>query len=429
MEEDIFAPKANNPLSAQHFQIIRSLGRGATGEVFLAHALEDGGRPVALKVLENPDAFDDQTLKRFRNEVAVLKKLRHPNLIEAYDFFDYNGCLAFSMEHVDGDDLGHVLKRGRLNADEIDSIILQVLDALHELHINHILHRDMKLENVLLSKTGTVKVGDLGLMKKIDSKGMTRPGLIFGNAQYMAPEYIKKGIYDVRSEIYAVGVMLLELFSGKRRLAEVPENKVMETVIKSRFAIPEDMLEVLPHGYRRIVERALAIDPTQRYQNAIEMRYDIIKNRVKTHNDSVVVIAEDEPPPRVDWSSQPRKPSKLLRSAGVVIMSTIIIFTSYGLSTRKPSFAIQQGDYRGTVRFMPNEFDLLKVSVRKGKINFESRELDCKNDALDLGKRALRCGIGNYLVEFEKTNENHISGFLVRKGHANIFEFKLERTT
>jgi serine/threonine-protein kinase len=421
---------AGTLLSAKNFEIIRSLGTGATGEVFLARALLDGGREVALKVLENPDAFDELTLNRFRSEVQVLRALNHPNILRAYDFFDYKGCLAFTMEFVDGMDLSKIISQHKLNNDQVDEIMLQVLDAVHELHSNNIIHRDIKLENILLRRDGCVKLGDLGLMKRVDSKALTRPGLILGTAQYMPPEYIKKGVYDVRGDLYALGIVLLELLAAKRRLHNVAENKAMEHIIKSRFAISEDLLDGISKGYRAIIAKATNLDPKRRYQNALEMRLDLIANRSSyglLSSGQVLNPEEHSKGPLLDWNpSQTRRPVWHLGVLGVTV-SCLMVFAWGYAPTLKPRVEITHGTYQGLARLSNTQFTAISFSVSSKGVALSGKELGCSNQVLDMKNKSVTCGAARYRVQFDSSSDSQFSGYITKQGSAQIVEFRAQK--
>ncbi|MCB0353845.1 MAG: serine/threonine protein kinase, partial [Bdellovibrionales bacterium] len=247
----------------------------------------------ALKVLVNDAAFDEHTLKRFQDEMRVCQEIRHPNLVEAYDLIDLGDTVAFSMEYVKGADLGSFFRQGKsLDHDELDWIFQQLLSALQELHDHGIVHRDLKLENVLIREDGVLKLSDLGLMKDLNSKGLTRAGVLLGTAQYMPPEYVKHSKYDQRGDIYATGVMLLELLVGKRRLADKPGMEAIEHLIKTKFEIPALLLEGLPRKYRHIIALATEVDPATRYQTAEAMRGDFQRGKDDFSGTSQVTLKQ-----------------------------------------------------------------------------------------------------------------------------------------
>ncbi|MCB0333502.1 MAG: serine/threonine protein kinase [Bdellovibrionales bacterium] len=269
---------STRPALANRFRVLDTLGEGAGSSVYLVSDLEKNGKQVALKVLVNDEAFDEHTLERFRDEMRVCRDLSHPNIIQAYDFIDLGDTIAFSMEYVKGCDLGSMFyEKKEFTPKEIDWIFDQLLSALEELHKRNIVHRDLKLENVLIREDGVVKLSDLGLMKDLNSRGMTRAGVLLGTAQYMPPEYIRSSKYDGRGDLYAVGIMLLEILTGKRRLVDKPGMEAIEHLIKTKFEIPELLLTGLPKKYVSIIRRATQSEPKHRYQSASEMKLDFAK--------------------------------------------------------------------------------------------------------------------------------------------------------
>lgn len=260
------------PALMGRFQVMDVIGEGAGSVVYRVLDRERGNQIVALKVLTDTEAFDEHTLARFYEELKVLQRLRHPNLIEAYDLIEHGSQVAYTMEFVSGCDLAQILKDKRLTPAEIDALFSQILDGLAELHGHGIIHRDLKLENILLREDGSVKISDLGLMKKQNSKGLTQAGVLLGTAPYMPPEYIRHGKLDERGDLYAVGVMLHELLSGERRMANVQGTQAIQHLLETKFQLPMEEIKWAPKKYISILEKALAVDPKARFQSAAEMR-------------------------------------------------------------------------------------------------------------------------------------------------------------
>lgn len=280
----------STPLLAERFRVIRPLGEGSAGVVYHVADLQRDNKEVALKILTNKDAFDEHTLRRFEEEIKVMQRLRHANLIEAYDLIQLEDTIAFTMELVKGLDLGKLYNKTQLEHGEIDSIFKQLLLGLQELHSNGIVHRDIKLENVLICDDGSVKLSDLGLMKKSDLKDLTRTGVLLGTAQYMPPEYITASQFDNRGDIYACGVMLYEMLSGKRRLAELKGMEAIEHLIRSGFELPKLPLHGVAQKYMRIIEKATLKNPKKRYQTALEMAQDFCPELRSGHAPSGIAI-------------------------------------------------------------------------------------------------------------------------------------------
>ena len=259
------------PQLAARFEIIRILGDGAAGVVYQAKDKKNGGQEVALKVLANENAFDEHTIERFREELRVCHEIRHPNIVEAYELVHLDNSLAFSMEYVQGSDLAGIFRKRKFTPNQIDLMFDQLLSALEELHSHGVLHRDIKLENILLREDGVVKLSDLGLMKQYQ-KELTATGVILGTAHYLPPEYVREGKYDARSEIYVLGTMLFELVTGKRWLKNLNGAKAIEHLIRTNFAFPLESLMEVEKKHRRILERAVCYKASDRFQSVAEMR-------------------------------------------------------------------------------------------------------------------------------------------------------------
>ena len=280
----------DRPVLAERFEVIRLLGEGAAGAVFLVKDIEKEGELVALKILTNTEAFDEHTLKRFLDELHVAQSLKHPNIVQAYDFIKMSDSIAYTMEYVEGKDLSTIADERLLSYEEIDQILIQVLSALGELHKGGILHRDLKLENVLISKDGTAKLVDLGLMKKLNAESkMTKTGILLGTAQYLPPEYIKHGEYTVQSDLYAVGLMLYELLAGERRLHNLHGNEAIDYLLDTGFKVPRVSNFArgpIPAKYEELIECALNPKPKKRFTNSDEMAAALSRSILSASKDS-----------------------------------------------------------------------------------------------------------------------------------------------
>lgn len=265
-----------NQALSERFEVLSVLGDGAAGFVYRVRDRVRGGQEVALKVLANDLAFDEATLDRFIQELKVCQALRHPNLVEAYDLIEIGDTVAYTMEFVDGGSLQGLFAQQKIGHEAIDRIFEQVLDAVQLLHENGVIHRDIKLENVLVRTDGTVKITDLGLMKQMGNKAMTRPGILLGTPQYMPPEYVKQSVYDQRGDIYTLGLMLYELLTGKRWLSHLRGQEVINHLIKTKFEVCRQSLAGVPPKYCKILALALELDPKKRYQSAREMKADFL---------------------------------------------------------------------------------------------------------------------------------------------------------
>jgi serine/threonine protein kinase len=310
--------------------------------------------------------------------------------------------------------------------------MLQILDAIHELHSQGIVHRDLKLENILLSENGEVKVTDLGLMKRTDSHKRTRPGLILGTAQYMPPEYVKKGEFDTRGDIYALGVILLELLSRKRRLETVPDNKALEFLIKRKFIIDEQLFLGVSEGYRKIISKATAVNPAERYQSVLELRFDIIAHRASggvgfTSSDSVSQGKEVGSSRLLRWNRRESRHNQLALYTTVSVLSMCIVLLmgiSSGLLGKRH---INLGVYTGEIILSGSHPLSVSFESQGGTLFLDSKELGCSRAALDVSRMQYSCDGGNYILDIEGQSDSSIRGYMIRLGSGRILEFAAKR--
>src|SRR5580704_1815025 len=196
------------------YRIIGLLGRGGMGEVYRATDLTLG-QSVALKFLPPEAAGNNRLLERFAGEVRVARQVSHPNVCRVYDLGEIDGAPFISMEYVDGEDLASLLPRiGRLPADKAIETARKICAGLAAAHDRGIIHRDLKPQNIMMNKRGEVVIMDFGLAAIADqlSGAETRNG----TPAYMAPEQLKGDEVTARSDIYSLGLVLYEIFSGRR---------------------------------------------------------------------------------------------------------------------------------------------------------------------------------------------------------------------
>ncbi len=210
-EEGRFVPGA---LVAGRYRIISLLGRGGMGEVYRATDLTLA-QPVALKFLPDSGADHQRTLERFHNEVRVARQVSHPNVCRVYDVGEADGMAYISMEYVDGEDLASLLQRiGRLPSDKALEIARKICAGVAAAHDKGVIHRDLKPANIMLDKRGNVVVMDFGLAAVASQ--LSGSEARSGTPAYMAPEQLRGEEVTARSDIYALGMVLYEIFTGKR---------------------------------------------------------------------------------------------------------------------------------------------------------------------------------------------------------------------
>jgi WD40 repeat protein len=284
-----------------HYRITARLGAGGMGEVFRA---EDTrlGREVALKVLPDDFTADPERLARFEREARLLASLNHPNIGAIHDVEEAGGRHFLVLELALGEDLAERLKRGAIPVAEAVPIARQIAEALEEAHEKGVVHRDLKPGNVKLAPDGKVKVLDFGLAKAFAGDAAapeanlsrsptlahtgTQAGLILGTAGYMSPEQARGKPVDGRADIWAFGVVLFEMLTGKPLFRGETITDVLAGVVREEpdwAALPP----ATPHAVRHLLRRCLTRDPRQRLQAIAEARIALEAPEATTPGDEV----------------------------------------------------------------------------------------------------------------------------------------------
>jgi eukaryotic-like serine/threonine-protein kinase len=278
-----------------HYRITAKLGEGGMGEVYRAHdtKLE---REVAIKVLPAAFTEDKECLARFEREAKLLAQLHHPNIASIFGLEESAGTRALVMELVEGPTLAERLESGALPFNECLSVSLQIAQALEEAHEKGIVHRDLKPQNIKASIEGKVKVLDFGLAKAMDPTAGsaasaadmarsptlmqsptltaahgTQLGVILGTAAYMAPEQARGVAVDKRADIWAFGVVLFEMLTGKRLFEGELVTDVLADVLKKEVDFAKLPAET-PIAVRRLLRRCLERNPKRRLHDIADAR-------------------------------------------------------------------------------------------------------------------------------------------------------------
>jgi serine/threonine-protein kinase len=255
------------------FEIKRVLGNGAMGEVYLG-VDPSIGREVAIKTILPAVAQGGEAKERFAREARAAGVLNHPNLVTIYEFGEDQGVLYIAMEFVKGHDLEELLQEQSLTRSEALEILAQVCDGIGFAHRQHIVHRDIKPSNVRVQRDGRrliAKVMDFGVAK-INNSDMTATGMVMGTVSYMAPEYIRTGKPDPRSDLFAVGVMLYECLSGRKPFSGDTTPTVLYKIVNEEpEPIETERLQGISPAIRSVLERSLAKNPDDRFQTAEDL--------------------------------------------------------------------------------------------------------------------------------------------------------------
>ena len=262
------------------FEIVREIGKGAMGQVFLADDPKID-RKVAIKTIVLPPgtSADEarETSHRFLREAQAAGKLLHPNIVTIFDVGEENGVSFIAMEFIEGETLEkHTRPDTLLPLRRVQELITQAAAALDHAHQNHIIHRDIKPANLMVMRGGVLKVTDFGLAKS-PSASLTQAGVLLGTPSYMSPEQIQGGELDGRSDLFSLGVVLYELLTGVRPFEGDSISTIIYRVLYEDPRPPAAHNPALPPEVNVILEKALAKDPEKRYASGSDMVGDLAK--------------------------------------------------------------------------------------------------------------------------------------------------------
>jgi len=260
------------------YKILGELGRGAMGAVYRAvdPLIE---REVAIKTLlpNLPTEVMDEVRERFIREARSAGRLNHPNIVTVFDVGEQDGVAYIAMELLEGHSLQQVMKDNRLSFDKVADLVAQVADALDAAYQFKIVHRDVKPANVMVAPNGRAKLTDFGVAR-VDSSSMTQTGAALGSPKYMSPEQVLGLPVDPRSDIFSLGVVLYEMLA-RRTPFERPTDTTVFSLMNRIAGEPHPALRSIdsqiPEGFERIVNRALAKKPEQRYGRGGEMAAEL----------------------------------------------------------------------------------------------------------------------------------------------------------
>jgi tetratricopeptide (TPR) repeat protein len=267
------------------YEIRSLLGAGGMGEVYLAHDSQLN-RPVAIKVLLAEVASEQNRLRRFMQEAQAASALNHPNILTVHEIGEAGSTAFIVTEFIDGTTLRQRLSGKRLTIRQVIDIAAQVADALARAHQAGIVHRDIKPDNIMVRTDGIVKVLDFGLAKLGEptapmSDASTRvavntaPGAVMGTARYMSPEQARGLDLDARTDIFSLGVVLYQMATGRAPFDGATTSDVIAAILDREAAPLTQIAPDLPHEFDRIVTKALAKDPDERYQVVKDLLLDL----------------------------------------------------------------------------------------------------------------------------------------------------------
>ncbi|MCI6689859.1 MAG: Stk1 family PASTA domain-containing Ser/Thr kinase [Clostridiaceae bacterium] len=274
------------------YEILEKIGTGGMAEVFKGkdHKLN---RYVAVKVLKEEFRDNDGFVKKFKEEAQAAAGLAHPNIVNVYDVGDENGIYYIVMELVEGITLKNYIERkGRLTIKEATSIAIQVSAGLEVAHNNHIVHRDIKPQNIIISREGKVKVTDFGIAKATTSQTTTSSAM--GSVHYASPEQARGGYVDHRSDIYSLGIVMYEMVTGRVPFDGETAVTVAVKHLQEQMVPPSEYCPEIPYSLEQIIKKCTEKSPDRRYQDIGDLMADLKQSLVDPDGDFVQMVDLDE---------------------------------------------------------------------------------------------------------------------------------------
>jgi len=377
--------------NVSHYRILKKLGAGGMGEVYLA---EDTrlGRQVALKFLPASYQYDAERRGRFLQEARAASALRSPNIAAIYDIGEHDGIMFIAMEYVEGEVLSQRIDRRTLPTSDVIDIAIQIADALDEAHTVGIIHRDVKSSNLIVTERGLVKMLDFGLAKMIQSRqssdsteptvaigGQTAFGVVLGTVSYMSPEQALGRDIDQRSDIFSHGVVIYEMLTGRLPFEGTSTTEIIDSIIhKEPIAIARFNYDV-PAELERIVRKGMEKDRERRYYSAREVSTDLRNLR----RDSNTAAITGGPATRKTQSTRRARSRKAIDSLAILPL----INAGGDPDTEYLSDGITESIINNLSQ-LPN----LRVMARSTVFRYKGKDVDPQTVGQELGVRAALTG-------------------------------------
>ena len=430
------------------YEILGKIGAGGMADVYKVkdHIL---GRVVAVKVLKPEYSEDVNFVTKFRTEAQSAAGLEHPNIVNIYDVSVKDSLKYIVMELVEGITLkNYILKKGTLSFNEIMSITEQILLALDHAHQKGVVHRDIKPQNIMMLKNGSIKVADFGIAKLPNAETVTMTDKAIGTVFYISPEQASGKKIDRRSDIYSLGVTMYEMATGK--LPFVADSPVTVAImqVKNRPRPPRELNDSLPLGLEQIIMGAMEKNPDNRFQSAAQM----LRHLAQVKNNPRTVFKMPKTETTSDMSSEGgqampdnvkklTRPTRASRSmfpvvAGVAssflivfIISAVVVFTKLGDSLANdtseriviPKFIdsfysedfeaeLEKGNYNVEVEYIYDAKYPQNQIIGQDPLPDEKRKIDpAKNQKCELtlkvSKGATTCELPDYQYDDSRTAE------------------------
>jgi len=312
---------------ADRYEIIEELGRGGMGNVYRV-VDKKINEEMALKLLHPAIAAEEKTIKRFKNELKLARKITHKNVCRMYDFNEEEGTPYITMEYVPGEDLKNTIRMtGQLSVGRAVSIAKQICEGLAEAHHLGVVHRDLKSRNIMIDREGNARILDFGIARSLKAEGITGDGIMVGTPEYMSPEQVKGEEADQRSDIYSFGIILFEMVTGK---IPFEGDTSLSIALKHKTEVPpnpQDFNDQIPEELNTVILKCLEKEKEERYQNTGEV-YSELANIEKE------ISTEEKIPTKRKTRRKPRE--KRFHSTWLIgiISAVVIAVVGYVLVTQ-----------------------------------------------------------------------------------------------
>lgn len=307
---------------AGKFKLERYLGSGGMGFVYVARFCLYEDLLLALKILYPGLLKTEGARERFKKEVSALYTISHPNVVRAFEFFEDGELLGYAMELIEGEDLFTKIQREALPPRATVKILLQIASGIQAIHNAGIVHRDLKPENILISHKGEVKITDFGVAHLPDESALTSNGELVGTPKYLAPEYVRTGAGDFRSDIYSLGVIAFECLAGESPFRSTTKSSLIKERLSFKKKDIRRELSHCPIGLIDIVSKLMEIHPDRRYQSADEV-VEVLQAYLDSNDDSI--------PIRDKYSNVPTRIPASYRNHFGFVLSITLFFIIGGL--------------------------------------------------------------------------------------------------
>ncbi len=334
------------------YEILEKIGGGGMALVYKARC-RLLNRYVAVKVLRPEFTSDEDFINKFGKESQAAASLSHPNIVNVYDVGNDNDTHYIVMEYVNGTTLKKYIKeKGPLTNKEAISISKQIALALHHAHSNHIVHRDIKPHNILISEDGQIKVTDFGIARAITSSTVTNTGNVIGSVHYFSPEQARGGYVDEKSDIYSLGVTMYEMVTARVPFSGDTPITVALKHLKEELIPPSLINDKVSKGLESVILKSLQKDKSKRYDDAISL-YNDLEKVINNPDEKIADIIDDDSPTRIiptindyeieeDVEEPKRKTSKTAMVIGIAsafILSLILVISIFYNTYKDEIFA------------------------------------------------------------------------------------------